>query len=140
MEIITKTGQDTSRLGESLGPDFKDCRLIALWGDLGSGKTTFVQGLAKSLGIKKRITSPTFLIAKPYILSEDKYFWHVDLYRISKTNLDELGLSEVLANPNNLTVIEWPEIIEDQLPKKRIDIYFKKLKGNGRKIKIDKRY
>ncbi len=140
MEIITKTGQDTSRLGESLGSQIKDCRLIALWGDLGSGKTTFVQGLAKSIGIKKRITSPTFLIAKPYVLSTDKYFWHVDLYRIAKANLADLGLKEIMDDPNNLMVIEWPEIIEDELPQKRIDIYFEKLKDDDRKIKINKRY
>ncbi|MBI5465102.1 tRNA (adenosine(37)-N6)-threonylcarbamoyltransferase complex ATPase subunit type 1 TsaE, partial [Candidatus Gottesmanbacteria bacterium] len=110
--------------------------VLALYGELGSGKTTFVQGLAQGLKIKKRIISPTFVFIRPYAISHKQYtFYHIDLYRIEKLeDTRGLGLEEILDNPTNIIAIEWAEKIGNILPKKRIDVKFEILGENGRRI------
>lgn len=118
--------------------------MIALYGELGSGKTTFVQGLAKGLGVKQRIISPTFIIIRTYKLKSQnsnrktttqnsKLFYHIDLYRIVN-DIKGLGLEEILENPQNVVAIEWAERLGDLLPKERWDLYFKYLDEEKRKI------
>lgn len=148
MEIFTENPAQTQKLGEKLATDFLrglvKNRFIALYGDLGSGKTTFVQGLAKGLGIKKRILSPTFILMREYQVGiKDKVdrLYHVDLYRIeNEKDIEGLGLSEIWSEQNNILIIEWPEKIEKILPKERINIYFEYLTENERKIKIEGAY
>ena len=137
MEIITQSPGETQKLGQKIGSDLKSGklkkRIICLYGDLGSGKTTFIQGLAKGLGIKKRITSPTFVFVKKYQPS----FYHVDLYRIEKLEETKgLGLGEIFSDPQALVAIEWAEKIKEMLPKERIDIQFNYLNQNERKVII----
>lgn len=136
MEIITKSEEETASLGRELADKLAGYKVVALWGDLGSGKTTFTRGLAKGLGIKKRITSPTFLLAKPYN-TRPGIFWHVDLYRIEKKS-DPLfpGFSEMLEGANAKIVIEWPKVAQSILPKKRIDVFFHRSGEGKRKIEI----
>jgi tRNA threonylcarbamoyladenosine biosynthesis protein TsaE len=101
---------------------------------LGSGKTTFVQGLAEGLGIKQRIISPTFIIMRSYE-SGSKNFYHVDLYRIeSEQDVEGLGLLEFMNDPQNIVVIEWPEKIKNLLPSMRIDIIFNYIDEERREI------
>lgn len=148
MEIFTKNFVETQKLGEKLAADLLKGsvknNLIALYGDLGSGKTTFVQGLAKGLGIKKRILSPTFILMREYRVDiKDKVdrLYHVDLYRIeNEKDVEGLGLVEIWSEPNSFLTIEWPEKIERILPKERINIYFEYLTENERKIKIEGAY
>ena len=98
---------------------------------MGSGKTTFIQGLAKGLGIKKRITSPTFVFVKKY----QPDFYHVDLYRIEKIEeTKDLGLEEIFSDPQTMMAVEWAEKIEEMLPKERMDIQFNYLDNKKRKI------
>jgi tRNA threonylcarbamoyladenosine biosynthesis protein TsaE len=135
METITQSSGETQRLGQKIGLDLKSGkikkRILCLFGDLGAGKTTFIQGLAKGLGIKKRITSPTFVFVKKYGLA----FYHVDLYRIEKIEETKgLALEEIFSDPKVIVAIEWAEKIEKILPKKRIDICFEYLSENQRKI------
>ena len=147
MEVITKSAQETQKLGEKVGCDLKrgfsqtGGRIIALYGELGSGKTTFVQGLARGLEIKRRIISPTFVFVRQYSIiahqSSTIIFYHIDLYRIKKTEETQgLGLEEILADKKAFVAIEWAEKIKNILPKKRIDIYFKYLNRRKRKIVI----
>ena len=123
--------------------------IIALTGELGSGKTTFVQGLAKGLGIKKRVLSPTFIMMRQYSIINHKQslllrnkssiinFYHIDLYRVeNEKDVRGLGLSEIWSNPENIVAIEWADKIKKILPKKRIDIRFNYLNNNQRKITI----
>ncbi len=138
--IITKNAKATQEIGESFGKTLLG-GVVALYGDLGSGKTTFVQGLAKGLGIKNRIISPTFIIVRSYKLDTKKttLFYHIDLYRT--TNSDDfngVGLFEILSNPDNIVVIEWAEKMQGMLPKKRIDITFEYVDENKRNILIKK--
>ena len=119
-------------------------------GDLGSGKTTFVQGLARSLGIKENITSPTFVIEKIYpVRGEDalralaasngagklKHFIHIDAYRLeSAEELEKLGWPELVADPGNLIVIEWADRVQKILPADSIRVNFKFTDENKREI------
>lgn len=103
--------------------------LLALSGDLGAGKTTFVQGLASGLGVKGPLRSPTFLILKKYAVpgryKNFKNFYHIDAYRIKKpSELVRLGFKKILTE-NNLVVVEWAEKIKNLLPKNAVWIKLK---------------
>jgi len=94
--------------------------VLALYGDLGSGKTTFVQELGKHLGIMHSMQSPTFVIMKRYKLPTTGYksFIHIDAYRLDKPEeLARLGFEQLRADPDNLIAIEWAERIEKFLPR-----------------------
>lgn len=141
--FITKSASKTQKIAEDLAKNLKGNEILALFGNLGSGKTTFVQGLAKGLGIKERIISPTFIIIREYQISNIKYpisnFYHVDLYRVQKlSELKELELGEILNSKDRIVAIEWAEKIKDLLPEKRIEIYFEYISDNERKIMIKK--
>lgn len=103
---------DTQKIAKSLASDFKNGGVIALSGELGSGKTTFVQGFAKGLGINEKIISPTFLLIRQYPVG-NYFFYHIDLYRLGSVEMKDLGLKEILTDPNNIVLIEWPERIKD---------------------------
>lgn len=106
----------------------KGALILALKGDLGSGKTTFTQGFLRGLGVKARVNSPTFVLMKCYRLHDIRYrkVYHLDCYRIKKPKeLLGLGLKEIFDNPENMVLIEWPERIRRILPKKNIEISFK---------------
>ena len=135
--VITNSFKETQKLGVEFASKLKGGDVIALHGDLGSGKTTFVQGLAQGLGVKSRIISPTFIIMRTYQI-EIGNFYHVDLYRIeSEKDVEGLGLIELLRDSENITAIEWPDKIENLLPDNRIDLYFKYLGDEKREIKFD---
>ena len=114
---------------------------IILWGPPGSGKTTFIQGLAQGLGVKKRVISPTFIFIRQYPLSKKgfKTFYHIDLYRINnETEVEGLGLEEIFADKESISVIEWADRIKKILPQKRMELFFEYLDEDQRKIKIKK--
>ncbi len=146
--FITKSGEETQKLGESFlkrlnlvqGSTLKNTFIFALYGNLGSGKTTFIQGFAKGLGITKRILSPTFILVRNYkIPKSSSTFYHIDLYRTNDLeDLKGLGLNELFNNPNNIIAIEWAEKMRGLLPKERIDINFEYLEENKRKIMVNK--
>jgi len=124
-----------------MGHRLKPKKIIALYGDLGSGKTTFLQGLAKGLGVKRRVISPTFVFVKEYPIFKKENlaanFYHIDLYRIEKLKEAlHLGLQEMFADKKAIVVVEWAGKIKKMLPKKRIDIFFSYLGPNKRKIVI----
>ncbi len=118
----------------------KDTLVLALSGDLGSGKTTFIQGFIRGLGVRNKITSPTFVLVKNYKLKalNYKYVYHVDCYRIkSAGELLKLGLKEILKNPQNIVLIEWAERIRRVLPKNAIWLKFEHgQKINERNVKL----
>ncbi|MFH0864166.1 MAG: tRNA (adenosine(37)-N6)-threonylcarbamoyltransferase complex ATPase subunit type 1 TsaE [Candidatus Gottesmanbacteria bacterium] len=146
MEVLTKNAQETQKLGQELANNLsfgklrsrRHARVVCLYGELGSGKTTFTQGVAAGLGIKQRITSPTFVYIRNYTLYPSPYtLYHIDLYRIESLNdAKALGIEEILQNKNNIVLIEWPEKIKDILPNKRTEIYFEYLSENERKLTI----
>lgn len=137
MELITSKPQETKKAARKLALNLKGRKVIALIGDLGSGKTTFVQGLAKGLGIKQRVLSPTFILIKSYPLEKGRVFYHIDLYRFGKAKeLEGLGLEEILENPNSVVAIEWAEKLEKLLPTNTVKINLEHLGKERRKIII----
>ena len=138
MEIITKSAKETQRVGMFLAeefiknkPDKNKAVVVALEGDLGGGKTTFIQGFAKGLGIKDKITSPTFVIMKKY-----DFLYHIDCYRIKDKDLLELDFNEIISNNCNFIVIEWAERVKKILPKNTLWLKFEYIDKNKRKILI----
>ncbi len=139
-KFITKSAEETRNLGEELSIALKKGNVVALYGELGAGKTTFVQGLSKGLGIKRRIISPTFIIVRRYKLtthnSKIKSFYHIDLYRVgSPADIQSLGLDEIFESQDSIIVVEWPEKLGSKLPVKRWNIKFEHQQDkNKRKI------
>lgn len=115
--IITYSSAETEKIGEEFAKKIKGKNLILLKGKLGSGKTTFVKGLAKGLRIGKKILSPTFILLKSYQSPSGKILNHIDLYRLEKINPQKLGLEELLKKNNSITVIEWGEKLDKSLLK-----------------------
>ena len=113
--------------------------VITLSGELGAGKTTFTQGIAHTLGVEEVVTSPTFIIEKVYELANQKWlrFVHIDAYRLkSARELEVLGWKELVADPGNLIVLEWPERVAESIPEHAIRIRFD-IENEGRIISID---
>ncbi len=146
MRYLSKSSSQTKKIGESLAKKFLrtskgKALVVALEGDLGGGKTTFLQGLARGLGIKKKILSPTFVIMKRFqipkrkTVSQFQYFYHIDCYRIKKSkDILVLGFEEIISNSENIVGIEWADRIKKILPKDRISLEFQFIGKNNRKI------
>lgn len=164
-KYLTKSAKESQKLGENFALRFysgqaknknrKGALVLGLNGDLGSGKTTFLQGFAKGLGIKEKILSPTFVIMKKfqiprpkgypelqtntkYKIQNTKYFYHIDCYRINKPEeILELGFKEIISNPKNIVAIEWFQKIKKVLTKSAIFVKFNFVDKNTRAIDIE---
>lgn len=161
----TKSFTQTQKLGEKLAKEILNSELgdsavvLGLQGELGTGKTTFLQGFAKGLGIEEKILSPTFILMKKFKIPKkvyktdyfsnrrsstikvitSQYFYHIDCYRLkNEEDLEVLGFEEIILNPQNIVAIEWPEKIKSFLPKNTILIKFEHSGGDERKIMIGK--
>jgi len=138
--IVTTQGPNqTKKLGESLAKTLLENRsekgaiVVGLRGDLGGGKTTFLQGFAKGLGVKGRTLSPTFIIVR-----RRGNFYHIDAYRLQKPQeLLVLGFREIVSVPQNVIVIEWADRVRKIMPKSTTWINFKFISENERKITIN---
>lgn len=131
---ITKSPRETQSLAKKLAPSLKNGVWI-LSGDLGGGKTTFIQGIIRSLGYKKRVVSPTFVLMKVYPIKTGK-ICHIDAYRIKNPrDLLGLGAAEYFKDKKCLVLIEWGEKMESILPRHK-KITFKVIDENSRKITI----
>jgi tRNA threonylcarbamoyladenosine biosynthesis protein TsaE len=143
MEYLTENYLETQEIGEGLAGEIKSAKkavVFGLKGDLGAGKTTFLQGFAKGLGIKEKIISPTFVIMNRFDIKKGKFrnFYHLDCYRIEKAEeMENLGFEEIINNPKNIVCIEWPEKIKKILPDDLILIKFKTISEDKREITID---
>jgi len=146
MRFVSDSPAKTKRLGILLAKEIlktrdNDSVIIALRGDLGAGKTTFIQGIARGLGLKHKITSPTFIIFRHYRLKNisREHFFHVDAYRIKKfSELGPLNFKEMISFPKSIVLIEWPEKIRRALPKKTNWLEFRHgRKENERIININ---
>ena len=113
---------DTLELAENIESEKFPGMVICLNGELGSGKTVFVKGFAKALGVKETVTSPTFSLVKEYYDCELPLF-HMDVYRLEDSK-ENFGLDDYL-NHDGVCIIEWPDMIEEQLPEERLDISIK---------------
>lgn len=149
MKIISKSLEETQKFVKEFIKDRLRCLapksealVVAMEGDLGSGKTTFVKAIAKEFGIENTVTSPTFVIEKIYKLENQAYdnLIHIDAYRLeSGEELKTLGWDEISKNPKNIIFVEWSSNVKDILPEDKQKINFKFIDENTREIKISEK-
>jgi len=136
--VCTQSFQETQKLGKELVKNLIPGQVICLSGELGTGKTTFAQGLLEGLGVEGPYTSPTFLIMKKYESKAEsqksKAIYHIDAYRVSDKDILNLGWEEIISDPDNLIVVEWAERIKKIIPKNAQWINFTWEKKEKRKI------
>jgi len=129
---------------EKVEPKKDEATVVGLYGNLGAGKTTFTQCVAKALSVDETVTSPTFVIEKIYgIVASSQYpvarfknLIHIDAYRIEKPKeLEVLGWEEIISDPTNLILVEWPERIADIMPE-HIKVNLDHISENSREIEI----
>lgn len=130
-----KTLEELSSLSKKILEDYPDKRIFIFHGDLGSGKTSLIKELIKSLQIQDEVSSPTFSIVNEYT-KEDSPVYHFDLYRINDVEeLEEIGFFEYL-DSGNYIFIEWPELIEAYIDLPYIEINMEILEDNNRNVII----
>jgi len=137
--MISHSVAETTKQAHRLARRLHGGDVIGLVGHLGAGKTTFVQGLARALGIKKHITSPTFVLLHAYTLPKQfnsiTTFVHVDCYRLhAHQQLIDIGIREYLDDPHTLTVIEWAEKVKSLLPARTLWINFSYTHKDGERL------
>ena len=125
-----------STMGETARSGPVEPIVIELIGDVGAGKTTLTRGLAKGLGIKEPITSPSFTISKSYALKNGGRLIHYDFYRLPDPGIMLEDLQENLTNPKNIIIIEWSDSVRNILPKNHIKLFINKLNNGSREIKV----
>lgn len=123
-----------------LKPNKTETRVLALRGNLGSGKTAFTKALVKFLGGKETVVSPTFIIMNKYKLDKKEGFencYHLDVYRLQKEEeLDILGWKEIIKNPKNLIIVEWADKVSKAMPQDTIYLDFEHGEKEGERVII----
>ncbi|MFC1613422.1 tRNA (adenosine(37)-N6)-threonylcarbamoyltransferase complex ATPase subunit type 1 TsaE [Patescibacteria group bacterium] len=144
MKYITHSENETKAIGKKIASKLKGGEILALQGDLGAGKTVLTKGIAETLGYKKIVNSPTFVLMKIYkvsragsIVHDDrsgcgtnlrkiKYICHIDAYRLnSASELKDIGALEYFGRPDTISIVEWPKKVKEILPKNAIWIKLK---------------
>jgi tRNA threonylcarbamoyladenosine biosynthesis protein TsaE len=141
VQYITKSLDETKEVAEKLLkkliPTQDQATVVFFEGDLGAGKTTFTKALAKELGVKDTVISPTFILEKKYAITKSKYYKtliHIDAYRFEDPKEAKvLGLSEYVSNPQNLIIIEWPSKLGKSI-KADVKVSFVSLSETSKKI------
>ena len=133
---ITHSAQETREYGEAFSRKLQGGEIICLQGELGSGKTTFTQGLLQGLHVPSPYTSPTFVIMKSYPQKERQKFnvYHLDAYRVQAEDILALGWEEIIQSKNNIVVVEWAEKIKKIIPPQAYWLKFEGEAENKRKI------
>lgn len=146
MKYVSHGPADTARIAANLAtdamarlPELSHASVIALTGELGSGKTTFAQAFAAALGVVERPTSPTFTLMRRYDIPDTGLsLWHLDCYRLEhREELAPLDLGSVIADPRNIVLVEWPEKAMHIFPRDHIVVRFTHEGGDKRGITVD---
>jgi len=135
MYILTRNSKETKKLGKSIGEELLHGSIIALTGELGSGKTTLIQGIGEGIGIISIIKSPSFTIINEY--PGPIALYHFDLYRLrDEQEIISLGYEEYFYKREGIVAVEWAEKIKDFLPKEHLKIDIQMLSLSERKISL----
>ncbi len=131
--MLIRSESEMMAFGERIAQTIEVPSTIELLGDVGAGKTTFTRGLAKGLGVKEEISSPSFTISKSYH-GEKADLIHYDFYRLNDPGLMMEDLAESISDPNAITVVEWAQSTQDILPQNRKVITIKYIDENTREV------
>lgn len=135
MTIISNSEEDTIKAGRDLAVKLEKGSVVALFGDLGAGKTSFVRGLAEGISLKARVTSPTFTIVNEYLGAVPLF--HFDMYRLkSEDELFEIGWDDYIER-NGIIAVEWSENVENSFPENTVRVHIIKTGDCSRRIEID---
>jgi tRNA threonylcarbamoyladenosine biosynthesis protein TsaE len=137
ISFITRSVAETKALAKLFSEHVKTGDIIFLDGDLGSGKTTFVQGLTISLGVKANARSSSFMIVNSYAGRKIKNIYHIDLFRLNNVSISQIGIEECF-RPDSVSLIEWPRKLKDGFVKPSWTIHFEFINEGSRKIRIEK--
>jgi len=135
--MISSSVQDTNRFAQELLESLNPGDVVALVGDLGSGKTTFVQGIAAALGIEEPVTSPTFVLWRQYETKHDvfRFLHHLDLYRLeSEREVHGLGIQDIFSQSDGLVLVEWADKFASVFPERTIWLRFRYVDEERREI------
>ena len=133
--FITNSEQETEALGARLGASLPDGSVVAMYGDLGAGKTAFVRGMARGMGLQARVSSPTFTIVNEYLGRRELI--HFDMYRLSGADeLFDIGWEDYLAR-GAVCAVEWSENVQDAFFGDEVRVRIDKLSDTVRKISIE---
>jgi tRNA threonylcarbamoyladenosine biosynthesis protein TsaE len=136
LDLVSHSSLHTERLGERLATHAEAGDVIALWGELGAGKTVLARGVAIGLGIDaEAVTSPTFIILREHVGGRLPLY-HLDLYRLVQSQLGSTGWEEAL-DSGGVTVIEWPDRAGDELPLDRVDVRLEHVAETKRRVTIE---
>lgn len=140
LDVITHSAASTRRLGQRLGRRLRGGDVVLLSGDLGAGKTTFVQGIAAGLGVDGPVGSPTFTLINEYAAraadGEALTLCHIDLYRLAGGGVETLGLDDYLGAPDTVAVVEWPQMAPAALPETALVVEFAVLSETKRRVTL----
>jgi len=157
--FITNSSKQTQKMGEILAKELKGGEIVCLTGELGSGKTTFAQGMLRGFKVKGPHTSPTFVVMKKYkakfsifnfqfsnnsqiskLKKQKKYqipnIYHIDAYRVGAKDILDLGWEEIIFGKNNIVIVEWAERIKKIIPRNALWIKFKHIENIKRQIAV----
>lgn len=126
--VLSKSAEETQRIGENFAGKLRPGNVVAFFGDLGSGKTTFIKGLCRGLRVVDEVSSPSFTLINEYAGAIPVY--HFDFYRIASPDIWELGCDEYFYG-DGICLIEWADRILDFLPENRIEIRLQNLFAHG---------
>lgn len=138
--IITQSLERTQEVAKEVLQSLVDTNVLTLYGNLGSGKTTFAQGIGRAVGLTQKMISPTFVIVRSYDIHYKtfKKLYHIDLYRIDNPDeVIDLGVVDFMKDKENLLIIEWAEKMGEYVPEERVDIMFEYAGKEERKIGIE---
>ncbi len=138
MKFVTKSPEQTEKLGEDFAKNLKPQDVVFLIGNLGSGKTTFTKGIARGLGIKNRILSPTFIVVRSHSTANERIqtLYHLDLYRLKdEGEVLNVSLTDYMNDEKGIVVIEWPEVSQEIVKKNAWKVKFE-TKDDERSIEI----
>lgn len=131
-QVTTHSYEETESLGEKLAQLLKPSDVVVLNGDLGVGKTTLTRGLARGLGIKRNVKSPTFTLIREYKDGRIPLY-HMDAYRLESSPDEDLGFDEYF-NGDGITMVEWPQFIKDEIPAEHLTINIERLSDTDRQV------
>lgn len=137
MTFFTKNEAETEAVGAQFGANLPNGSVVAMYGDLGAGKTAFVRGMARGMGIDARVSSPTFTIVNEYL--GDRELYHFDMYRLgSSDELFDIGWEDYFSR-GGVCAVEWSENVEDAFEGDEIIVTISKLSAEERKIEIEEK-